>query len=331
MVKTTGPLLSVNAHGQLAKTLNYSQRKEGNIGRQFHYPHKEPSQKQYTRRTILGLLTAHWQCMTGAQKLIWENNANLTDLNISGFNYFVKEAMADLKTHHGLVGYWSLNELTGATTYDYSGQGNNGTLRPDYPSNVPARTDSINKKFGKALKFDGDNDYVNIGEGNGLFDITAAITIEAWIRVISYPVTHRIIVSKVNTAYEMILLGGKIGFQADRSGSPIRASYTVTVDTNWHHVVFRFDSQNQNTLGQYHSIYLDTIIRALTWANGSDTSTPLDTNNEALQIGGRRGDITFPDGLIDEVRIYNRALSTEEIKLHYALLRRPNRRQLRLV
>jgi len=175
MVKTTGPLLSINAHGQLAKTLNYSQRKEGNIGRQFHYPHKEPSQKQYTRRTILGLLTAHWQCMTAAQKLVWENATILGDLHISGFNYFVQSAMADLKTHHGLCGYWSFNELTGATAYDYSGSGNNGTL---LPSAFP-RVDSINKKFGKALEFNGTGDYVHCGTTD-ILNISSTITVSLW-------------------------------------------------------------------------------------------------------------------------------------------------------
>ena len=324
MVKTTGPLLSVNAHGQLAKTLNYSQRKEGNIGRQFHYPHKEPSQKQYTRRTILGLLTAHWQCMTDAQKLVWENNAKLTDLNISGFNYFVKSAMADLYTHHGLCGYWSFNELTGATAYDYSGNENHGTLKPTYPSDVPSRVDGQNKKFGKALSFDGINDYVDCGNIDILNFGTHNFTLESWVYS-----------QEVTTAWHNYIDNGYLGatgrFRLAQSNAKkweflinnnILAGLEDILENRWYHVL------GVRIVDNWY-IYINGLL-----ANSSTGAASWDVSpGDSLTFGQRSdqlGFFTFT-GYIDEVRIYNRALSASEIMKHYELLRRPNRRQIRLV
>jgi len=324
MVKTTGPLLSINAHGQLAKTLNYSQRKEGNIGRQFHYPHKEPSQKQYTRRTILGLLTAHWQCMTAAQKLVWENATILGDLNISGFNYFIQSAIADLKTHHGLCGYWSFNELTGATAYDYSGNENHGTLMPSFPSDVPSRVDSINTKFGKALSFDGINDYV---EGIKTIGISgnAEFSFDAWFKATSVGNYDTIIgLGNINIpgqAAALVVMPSRAVGGSFAGAQNAHTAADAIVTGKWYHLVF---TKAPGAINLTARVYLNGVHTAL---SGPATSTPNITNTYP-KIGNLFANF---HGVIDEARIYNRALSPQEVMKHYELLRRPNRRQIRLV
>ena len=324
MVKTTGPLLSINAHGQLAKTLNYSQRKEGNIGRQFHYPHKEPSQKQYTRRTILGLLTAHWQCMTAAQKLVWENATILGDLNISGFNYFIQSAIADLKTHHGLCGYWSFNELTGASVLDYSGNENTGTLKPTYPSDVPSRIDSINKKFGKALSFNGSSAYVDCGSDNSI-NIVGDLTLSAWINrtMIGF---MEIVANGLDGAngYRFLIVPTTHFLRFDTLGGGIRKNTlgkTAIGTAHWYNVV----AVLSGTTASLYVNGIDEHATSVTHDNLVAATRPVLIGiYSTLAIGAF-------NGLIDEVRIYNRALSPAEIMKHYELLRRPNRRQIRLV
>ncbi len=130
MAKLQGPLLSAAAHGKIANQVIFSRRKGNNIARGFHMPKKDISLSQWTQRHIIGMLVAHWQCMTDAQRQNYENLAKESGLRISGFNYFLKVAQKDLYTHHGLCGYWSMNEISGDQVLDYSGQGNHGTLGP---------------------------------------------------------------------------------------------------------------------------------------------------------------------------------------------------------
>ena len=77
----------------------------------------------------------------------------------------------------GLVALWHFDEGTGQYLNDSSGNGNNGTLKPSYPTNGPQWTEG---KMGKALEFEGGGDYVEIPSSNSL-NLTSAITIEVWI------------------------------------------------------------------------------------------------------------------------------------------------------
>src|SRR3989338_9287108 len=63
-------------------------------------------------------------------------------------------------TNLGLVGYWSMNEGTGSYAGDASGNKNTGTL-----TGGPTWVDG---KRGKALSFDGSNDYVSVADANSL-------------------------------------------------------------------------------------------------------------------------------------------------------------------
>ena len=73
-------------------------------------------------------------------------------------NYQIALDITDkIYNNTNLVGSWHLNEGSGATTAaDTSGNGNNGTL-----TNMDPATDWVNGKFGKALDFDGSDDYVD--------------------------------------------------------------------------------------------------------------------------------------------------------------------------
>ena len=164
MVKTKGPLFSLEAHGKLGNVLNYSKKKSGSQVREFHYPKKKVTGAQWTQRHIIGMITARWQTLTDEEKATYVTSGKALSPPITGFNYFVRVAQADLKTHIGLVAYYPMNETTGATVFDASGQGYDGTLKPTYPSNCPGRVPSLSEKYGNALSFDGGDDYVTTGE-----------------------------------------------------------------------------------------------------------------------------------------------------------------------
>lgn len=324
MAKITGPLMSESAHGKLAQSLIYSKRKEGNISRGFHMPNKTISLKQWTQRHIIGLLTAHWQVKSTVEKLVYENLAATSGLNISGFNYFIKAAKADLYTHHGLCGYWSMNESTGAQVTDYSGQNNNGTLLPLYPSNCPARVTAMNTQYGNALSFDGINDFVGVPASLSLKP--SDITVEFWMNT-SEVTTDSSWNGVIRGAYGS---GYYDGWRVlDISNRPRLSMNFGDADpkvinggllsiNKWYHVV-----------GTYNHQYLRLYL------NGVSTGTPLaETRNinwggtDILAIG-LAGFYFY--GFIDEVRIYNRALGVDEIKKHYNLLRLDKKRQPLLI
>mgnify|MGYP002685953215 CR=1 FL=1 len=86
----------------------------------------------------------------------------------------------------GLVGWWSMNRtaLDGAVLRDDSGNGNDGTIYGATP---------VNGVSGKALSFDGVNDYVSIAS-NGVFGVGSITTISLWVKptgtsqyIFSYP------------------------------------------------------------------------------------------------------------------------------------------------
>src|SRR4030042_5644689 len=76
-----------------------------------------------------------------------------------------------------LVGWWRLDEGSGTTATDFSGKGNNGTLQGD--------TAWVNGYLGKALKFDGVDDYVDV-QHNETLTVDNEVTVMAWINAERY-------------------------------------------------------------------------------------------------------------------------------------------------
>jgi len=162
-------------------------------------------------------------------------------------------------------------------------------------------------KFGSALSFDGEDDYVDCGNDESL-NITDALTIEAWVKPaadISGSGT-RVFLEKMN-AYGLVY-GFNAGHLEVYLGGATRILYPVTLyKNNWYHLVGVWEG---STTG---NVYL--YINGENVASGDYTGSI--TSDHALQIGGGEawsGAWRYFNGTIDEVRIYNRALSAEEIK-----------------
>ena len=204
----------------------------------------------------------------------------------------------------GLVGYWRFDEETGSAAKDSSPYGNHGTI---YGATW---TDG---KFGKALSFDGVDDYVDCGNDESL-DITDEITIAVWVKPFSVSISNAGIVAKPwNDQYGLVLNQDRFQFAyylADGSGGTLNSITTATTD-KWYHVAVTITSEHLATL------YINGA-----YDNSKNLGQNLKSHPAAVNIGwdGESGARYF-NGLIDEVRIYNRALSAEEIRIHYAFFK----------
>jgi len=190
----------------------------------------------------------------------------------------------------GLVGYWSFEEGTGTKAGDMSGNGNTGTT---------TGTAWVDGKRGKALNFDGTDDYVAAPDSPSL-DITGDLTITGWIYPRDSNSSDRLVtkrVSEYSDGYDIMTWGGKMNIMINTWDVVGNLSYSAN---QWAHFTFT----KSGTTG---TLYKNGIFDA-SWSNAPAT---INTNNASLIIGGAFSYMF--DGLIDEVRIYNRALSATEV------------------
>ena len=318
MVRVVGPALSLGASGTLGKTLIFQKMGKSNAAYKYHKPGSRgpytPSYKQRDQRAIIGLLTAHWQSMTPAQKLTWEEEAAKAGVPGSGYHHWLTKAQTNLYFYHGLAGYWSFNDGPTGTVRDLSGNGNTGTLYPSYPTNCPSFVDGQNPKFGKALNFDGINDYVDCGQKTNL-DSTDEITVEAWInpKTTIDPICIYSKGSWWGPIYFYIVDNYLTWRQGNSAGN--FATYLTSFATvnKYSHVVVVAKSL------QFVKLYVNGTLKKSYTVNvkpiGGSSAYKASIGRET---GGNR---YFFSGLIDDVRAYNRALSSGEILKHYQMLR----------
>ena len=205
------------------------------------------------------------------------------------------------QTETGLVLYLTGNAGAGKIMHDCSPMGNNGRI---YGATW------VEGKFGKALQFDGVDDYVRISNANGFNE---SITVLLWVNHKDLSGEQHYIRGWTSTGF----LTWKNPYNAlvfivVDSGGTWHTTKTATNVINeadaWYHIAFVYDKDTQNT-----AIYLNGEELPLA-EQDVPTSRKVDTS---LHIGSYTTSSYFFNGTIDEVRIYNRALSAEEIRAHF--------------
>ncbi|MCK4614190.1 MAG: SBBP repeat-containing protein [Thermoplasmata archaeon] len=200
-----------------------------------------------------------------------------------------------------LVLYLPMEEGSGEYTYDQSGNGNNGTIHG---------TSWTTGKHGSALSFDGNDDYVDCGN-DAIFDITDEITIETWIKINEFSnYYYDAIVTKGDDTYRLHRnsTSDTIGFCTSGLSPVSLGGVTKINDGEWHHIVAIYGgSADPNKY-----IYVDRELDASVGVSGS-----ISKDSSPLQIGENSKYSRNWNGLIDEVAIYNRALTAHEVRNHY--------------
>ena len=206
-----------------------------------------------------------------------------------------------------LMLYFSFDELNDRTVKDHSQYGNDGKL--------VGKPTLVDGKFGKSMKFNGRTDYVEVPHDDSL-TVDQDVTVMAWIKARRHGGPHgslwQSIVAKGNSprSYSLYTIkeNGMLHLNVGWEGNGGYSAQHVLLN-RWQHVVAQVDSG----LHRY-------------WINGKLTTVyPLDdplpgrADTASVRVGNSHDDLpaVAPDrhflGLIDELRIYNRALSHDEI------------------
>lgn len=205
-----------------------------------------------------------------------------------------------VKAAAGVAASYSMNEGAGTSITDTSGNGITGTL-----TNGPTW---VAGKYSNAVKFDGSNDYINLGNP-AVLQMTGSMTVSAWIYATANPTDDGQIVAKSDESS-----GWQLKTSPDtgvhtfgiKAGGAQRYSATVRQLNTWYYVTGVY-----NATAKTLDIYVNGVLN-----NGVLIGTiPASQTNASVNVNiGRRTNGYYFQGTIDDVRIYNRALTVAEIQ-----------------
>ena len=194
-------------------------------------------------------------------------------------------------------------------TDDFSGFSNNGAVFGDsyYTSGI----------LGKGIHLDGDKDYIIVNDSSSLH-IEDEITISAWVKSDTNP---RDFMAKTGWNCMRMILNESINHSETNN---VKTAYTIgennlfllsgnnTINTNqWYNIVFSYN-------GKIAKLYINGELKAY----NDSIKGKLVTNSYPLMIGGYKCNETFGDvrcfnGTLDEIKIYNKSLSSHQIVKNY--------------
>jgi len=210
----------------------------------------------------------------------------------------------------GLVGFWSMNGQdvdlsdSAAEVKDVSGNGNDGNAKNGAKPAIG--------KLGQGFGFDGTDDYVDVGNPSELSsgNLDSSLTMSAWLKPVNASGSRQNVAGKNsefgNDNYRFWVDSGDLNAYVDTSGSAPNIATPISSD-EWSHAVMTYDG---NSL----KLYLNGVKKVEIGLSGDLSSAA-----SPFTIGSRGGDSEFYDGAIDNVRIYDRDLSEQEVKQLYRL------------
>jgi hypothetical protein len=197
----------------------------------------------------------------------------------------------------GLVAAFGLDAGAGSTVADSSGRGNGGS--------VSGATWTSSGRFGSALSFDGVNDWVTVADSASL-DLGSGMTVEAWVRPSRLGGWRTVVfkerVGGVVYGLDADAAGGRPLGQVDIGGERNAVGSASLPLNAWSHLAVTFD-------GSVVRLFVNGVqAGSLPFVGSMAASTG------PLRLGGNGVWGEWFAGLIDEVRVYNRALTTSEIQ-----------------
>jgi regulation of enolase protein 1 (concanavalin A-like superfamily) len=221
---------------------------------------------------------------------------------ISGVAVVLVLGLAQI-TMAGQLGYWAFDEGSGTTVKDSSGKGNAGTLM--------GGATWADGKFGKAVKLDGVDDYVQVAHNANLC-VTGEVTVSVWVYAerTDGPAAsgYQGIVAKGNAPRSYSLYttaAGPLHFSTGPSGAYIGTTSSTPLPTKqWVHVAVKVE-------GGQHKYFINGVAAGV---GGAGTVLPGAGDTSPVVIGRTaEGASRSFQGMIDDVRIYDLALTDQQI------------------
>jgi chitodextrinase len=224
--------------------------------------------------------------------------------NLGPFSETASTTTLASTTVPGLVAAYAFDDGSGGTATDSSGFGNHGVI-----ANAAW---TIAGRYGNALAFNGTNSWVTVNDSAPLH-LTSGMTLEAWVFPLTLPAPG---CSTPNCAWRDILIketdryyieaSSDLNQQPEAGGIFASGKHIVFAPAPlsiaaWTHLALTYDAAAVR-------LYVNAALVA-----ASPQPAPLTTSTEPLRIGGDSVFGQFFNGTIDEVRVYNRALTAEEI------------------
>jgi glucose/arabinose dehydrogenase len=231
----------------------------------------------------------------------WSDGGAATHNIVAGSasaTYTATYAAAPPPSGNGLVAAYGFEEGAGPTAGDASGTGNTGTLS--------GATWTTAGKFGRALSFNGTSNWVTVADADSL-DLSTGMTLEAWVRPVALSGWTTVVMKERTGGLAYTLYAsdntGRPPAGYIRRSSDVRAVGTSAIPLNaWTHLASTYDGANLR-------VYVNGALAGTTAVTGAVGAT-----TSPLRIGGNAVWGEYFNGLIDEVRVYNRALSAAEVQ-----------------
>lgn len=254
------------------------------------------------RKGLFALLLVFY-VTSSAMAIEWSENSDGSVLSrstsVGGDQLLPVNPETTLSPAGGVVGYWRFDDVTAGVAIDSSILGNNGTVENGAVS-VPGL-------FGKALSFDGVNEKVEVPHvAEHSFTRKQSFSLSFWVKVTELPGKWVCVTSKSRNIAPWygvwISADNRWVFGGRKTGS--QWNYNIfggKVTTGWHHVTI-----TQNAGLGLREIYVNGISEGIGVSADANGIGP-------LVIGGAAGVNEFFRGIVDEVKLYSRALTEGEI------------------
>ena len=232
------------------------------------------------------------------------NNWSFQNQSYLGFNQDVNFTIVPspgLPHDESILGYWNMNEDLDILLQDSSVNGNNGTI---------TGTTIVEGMYGNARSFNGVSDYVYVSSNPASLGLMYTYSVSAWVKWDNTQTTTGWI-----TSHGWYL---RFGIQSDGAVrfDYLNVSYawtgitsSVKLDGEWHFIV---GVLKQNDTNEIANIYIDGILDSTANLSGN----PLYHEGMAIGCYGS-GSSEFFKGIVDDIRIYNRALSSSEVAISH--------------